>query len=111
MFTILDTDITKLYKLSNIQVLERLIKKGLNIHKNNNYALRWAACKGFTQLIKILSENGADVCVNNNYAICQVAHQGNTEAVKILVKYGADINMLTIKQFKDFNLGEVHVNC
>ena len=67
--TIDDETIVINAKNGNLEIVDLLIKKGLDIHINNNDALRKSAANGHLQIVKLLLENGADFSANNNEAL------------------------------------------
>lgn len=69
-----------------------LLDRGLvNIHENNDYALRRAAASGYTNTVKFLLDNGADIHANNDDALRLAARAGFHPTVKLLVEKGANV--------------------
>ena len=81
----------KRYELSNVDTFKLLIKKGADIHANNDYALRSSAAKGHLEVVKLLIEKGADIHAYNNYALRWSAINGHLEVIQLLIEKGANI--------------------
>ena len=64
----------------------------IDVHTENNDALRWAAEKGDIDMVKFLVEKGADINANDGLALFLAANIGNYDMVKYLVEKGADIH-------------------
>jgi hypothetical protein len=75
-----------------LEVIKRLVKKGANIHADNNYALQWAAESGHLDVVKFFVEKGADIYAENDLALIRAAEGGHLDVVKFLVEKGADIH-------------------
>jgi len=73
--------------VDNIQML---IDEGVDVHVDNDYALRWASRYGYSKVVKVLLENGADVHVWNDYALRRASQNGHTKVVKLLKSYMKD---------------------
>jgi ankyrin repeat protein len=58
----------------------------------NDWALRYAACYGYAQTVKVLLAAGADVHVWDDTALCSTALRGHTETVQTLLASGADVH-------------------
>ena len=62
------------------------LKRGANVHVNNDYPLRYASSYGHTEVVRLLLENGANVHANNDEAL-RVASGSYPDIVKLLEKY------------------------
>lgn len=76
----------------HVEVVKILLDAGADIHAKYDYALRWASLKGHTEIVKILLDAGADVNAKNNWALQYASGEGHTEVVKLLLAAGADIH-------------------
>jgi hypothetical protein len=75
-----------------VGVIKRLIKEGVNVHADDDYALRWASENRHLEVVKLLVEHGANIHANKDYALRWASHNGHLEVVKLLVEYGANIH-------------------
>jgi ankyrin repeat protein len=67
-------------------------KYNVDIHSDDDYALRISANNGFTEIVRYLIDNGADIHANNNEALRHSARGRKLEVVKLLIKCKADIH-------------------
>ena len=74
-----------------VEVVERLIRGGANVHVGTDLALRWASINGHLEIVKLLLERGADVHVCEDKAFRWASINGHTEVVKLLLERGADV--------------------
>jgi hypothetical protein len=70
---------------------KRLIEEGVNIHYNEEEALRLAAAHGRLNIVKLLVEAGADINARGGEALIHAAYSGHYGVVKYLVGRGADV--------------------
>ena len=77
----------------HLEVVKYLVENGANIHADNELALKWAANNGHLEVVKYLVENGADIHVDNEWALRWAANNGHLDVVKYLVENGADIHV------------------
>jgi len=82
----------KRMSLSDVKTWKHLIKHGVNIHANNDCALRLAAQNGHFKIVKYLVENGADIHAYDDCALQWAAQNDHLKIVKYLVENGADIH-------------------
>jgi len=73
-------------KKGDLKQVKHLIKSGVNIHANYDYALRWAASRGNLEVVKCLIEQGADIHAINNASLRWAVHHGRLEIVNYLRK-------------------------
>jgi ankyrin repeat protein len=79
--------------------VKALITEGVNIHYKNELALRTAADRYNTDLIRLLVDNGADVKVDENYVLRKICDRTgldievDVDFVRYLVSKGADIRV------------------
>ena len=76
----------ELLKIDNLGIVD--------IHADDDYALRWAAEKGHFEIVKFLVENGANIHADGDSALCLAAEEGHFKIVKFLIKNGADIHAI-----------------
>jgi ankyrin repeat protein len=94
----LNDELISAAKNSNINEIERLIKKGATIEakdKDGWTALMLAAVNGHTDTCTMLIKNGADVNAKSNYgttALMYAVANGHTETCALLLEKGADVN-------------------
>jgi hypothetical protein len=75
----------------------------LDIHADNNYALKRAVCKGCVDIVECLIKYGADI--HNNHFVQLASSRGYLDVVECLIKHGADIhadNNLAIKWASEY---------
>ena len=80
------------HKWCSLAIVKKLIKKGADIHIDDDYVLRLAACNGHLDAVKYLVKNGADIHVRNDYALGWASNNGHLDIVKYLLKNGANIH-------------------
>lgn len=68
------------------------LKKGADIHHDNDYALRWASERGYFEIVKYLVENGANIHASEDWALITASGSGHLEIVKYLADRGSNIN-------------------
>jgi ankyrin repeat protein len=76
----------------NPKMMEFLKHRGVNIHAEDEYALRWASTDGFIDSVKYLIANGANLHAKNDEALRRASKYGHREIVKYLIQNGADIH-------------------
>jgi ankyrin repeat protein len=76
---------------NNLEFVEFLIKNGVDIHINNDIAIRTACEKGFFEITKFLLENGANIHANDEYCIRYAAQNNHIEIVKLLYENHAQL--------------------
>jgi len=76
-------------KNADIPVLKVSISLGVDIHTDNEYALRINARDGHLEVLKYLVEQAADIHACDEYALLESAENGYLEIVKYLVEQGA----------------------
>lgn len=77
---------------NRLQLTKILLDKGADIHADNDYALRWAALKGHMDMVKLLLDRGASIHANDDYAFRWAARNGHLEMVQLLLDRGANIH-------------------
>ena len=75
-----------------LNIIKKLISKGVNIHAGSSYALHWASKNGHLEIVKLLLSKGADVHAGNNCALRCASENGHLEIVKLLLSKGADVH-------------------
>lgn len=84
-------EIEKVMSLNEVPTWEYLVKNGAEITMDDDQTVKWAAMKGYLEIVKYLHKNGADITADNNFAVRMAARNGYLEIVKYLHKNGADI--------------------
>ena len=77
--------------LWNVETFEWLEKNGVDIHIDDDKALRYAASEGYLNIVKYLIERGSDVHAFNDKALRWAVFNGHLNIVKYLVEHGADV--------------------
>jgi ankyrin repeat protein len=86
----------------DIELVKSLLQEGVNIHIENNYALRWSSSNGHLEVVRYLVEQGADIHANNEYALRHAALNGYLEVVDYLIENGANIYN-AINYYRSYN--------
>ncbi|MDD4083272.1 MAG: ankyrin repeat domain-containing protein [Sphaerochaetaceae bacterium] len=68
----------------NLEVIKRLIDEGADPNISDSYPLRWAAEKGYTDIVKLLIPF-SDSKINCNHALRSAAKNGHIDIVKLLI--------------------------
>jgi len=89
---ITNNNLVKYSAEGNLDVVKYLVEKGVNIHADVDYALRWSASNGHLNVVKYLLENGANIHAENDTALRYSAGKGHLDIVKYLVEKGANIH-------------------
>ena len=76
----------------HLEVVQYLIDKGADIHAYDDYALRYAAINGYLEVVRYLIDNGANIHARNDDALRCAAFNGHLEVVQYLIDKGADIH-------------------
>jgi len=89
---------SNVYKLAkachkgDLEKVKKLVEQGVNIHADNEFALRIASECGYLELVKYLVEQGADVHHDQEKALYWATRNGRVKVVKYLVEQGANID-------------------
>jgi len=67
----------------HVEVVKILLKHDVNLHANNDCALRWAAESNHIDVVKVLLHAGADIHADNDYVINISKRYGYTELEKL----------------------------
>lgn len=89
-----DNDIALRWAAYNgyFKLVKLFVKKGADIHINLDNPLRYAAQNGYFRIVKFLIESGANVTTLNNYAIHLASANRNHNIVRLLIENGAILN-------------------
>ena len=79
-------------KNNYLQMVKLLIKKGANIHWEQDKALIQASRNGHLQMVKLLIELGANIHASNNWAMIYAIKYNHIEIVSLLISKGSNIN-------------------
>lgn len=63
-----------------------LVENGVDIHAYNDYALIYAAGRGYFEVVKYLIKAGADIHTRNDYVFREASYNGHEKIVKYLEK-------------------------
>jgi ankyrin repeat protein len=72
--------------------VKHLLDKGYDVHRHDDFALRWASEKGHAEVIKVLLEAGANVHAIEDSALRWACENRHADVVKVLLDAGADIH-------------------
>ncbi|KAJ3266308.1 hypothetical protein HDU77_001797 [Chytriomyces hyalinus] len=76
------------------EIVKLLVKGGkMDIHTQEEYALRWAVARGQTETVTYLCQAGAAVDAMGGFALRHAVQMDFEEIVDVLLAYGADINV------------------
>ena len=70
------------------------LQSGVDIHAENDKALRWASNHGHEEVVRLLLEQGADVHAESDEALRWASGCGHEAVVRLLLEQGADIHAL-----------------
>jgi uncharacterized protein len=73
------------------------LNHGVDIHVDNDYALRLATKHGHETLFKYLIKKGANVKAYNNQVLSLASETGNIEMVKYLINKGVNVDIHAIR--------------
>ncbi len=98
------TTLMKAAKLGNSEMVELLLKEGVDINAtsqlNNLSALQYAIESGDIKSVKLLLENGADININydaygnKKRLLIDVIREKKLEIAKLLIKHGIELDMM-----------------
>jgi len=72
-------------KSGNLEVVEYLVStKSVNIHANDNVALRWASSNDHLEVVQYLVEQGANIHAYNDDSLRRASANGHLEVVQYL---------------------------
>ena len=80
-------------KKNQLKVVQCLLETGVDVHLDNDLALRTACKRGYIKLVKILIEKGANIHAKNDRPFQLACRSGKIEMVKYLVEMGANIDI------------------
>ena len=89
---ILNYMMIEMAKEGNVKGVILFMNKGVDIHAQNDYALRWASGNGHLEVVKYLVGEGADIHDLDDLALRWASEEGHLDVVKFLVERGADIH-------------------
>ena len=76
-------------ELENVKFL---IKNGVDIHANEDYALRLASQWGHIEVVKLLINHGADIHAQDSRALTCALIYGHLEIIQLLLDFGANLH-------------------
>lgn len=77
-------------KCGDLNMVEFLVSKGVDIHANNDYALRCAAQNGWFDVVRYLVSQGANIRADDDCALRYAAYGEKWNIVEYLVSQGAN---------------------
>lgn len=80
-------------------------RRGADITRDNNFAVRKAAQLGFLPIVQWLAQNGADIRADDDYAFRQACANGHLETAQWLADSGANIRAAS-----DFAIVQAAIN-
>jgi ankyrin repeat protein len=85
-------DFIKASEKNKIETLKRLLKHGVDIHKDAELLID-SAWRGELELIKFLASQGADLRAKNDMALTNASYGGALDVVRYLVEKGSQLNI------------------
>ena len=79
-------------KLWTVETIKKLIEEGANVKANDSIALRKAAYKGHTDIVKLFIPL-SNVKAGNSESLRGAVYNGHTDIVKLLIPY-SDVNAI-----------------
>ena len=79
-------------KFGHIKIVKYFLDKGMNIHGNEDKALRFTCRHNHIKMVKFLIKNGANIHAKNNYALSVSLFNNLYKIFEYLLKKGADIH-------------------
>ena len=79
----------------HLEIVKFLVDRGADIHAINDMAVQWASQNGHLEIVKFLFEKGANIHVNYNSALRRASYFEYLEVVEFLIEKGADISVLS----------------
>lgn len=79
--------IEKVMMLYKVGTWKYLYTNGLDITVGDNWAVKWAAEKGYLKVVRYLHRNGADITADGNHAARWAAKNEHMDVVKYLQAY------------------------
>ncbi|WP_175888158.1 ankyrin repeat domain-containing protein [Burkholderia contaminans] len=73
-----------------IETMEKAIKKGADIHYEEDLALRFASGEGDLEIVKFLVEKGADIHARNDKALVYASYENRMDICQYLVSLGCN---------------------
>jgi ankyrin repeat protein len=73
-------------RTDNVELVKKILKSGVNPAARDNYAIKWAAYYGRTEIVELLlSDSRVNPSARDNWAIKFAALEGHTEVVELLL--------------------------
>ena len=70
----------------DFEAVKYLIKSGVNVHSNDDVALRMSAEHGHFEIFKYLIDRGANLYVHNNYVLSMSIRNGHFKIVSFIME-------------------------
>jgi len=72
--------------------IRKALRADADVHRLDDYALRWTASKGYKECVRVLLNAGADVHPYNDSALRHAVVNQHRETAKLLIEAGADFS-------------------
>jgi len=82
-------------RMGRFEIVKYLVERGANIHADDDFAVIQCALNNYPDILNYLFQNGADICAKDNAALRLSVHYGYPEIVEYLVKNGANPHAVT----------------
>ncbi len=89
----------KRYLLSDVETF-KMLKGKVDFRVSYDFAARWAAGKGYGDILDFLIDNGCDPNAKNGHAIRLASRNGHIKVVKQLVSRGVSISFKNYEAFR-----------
>lgn len=85
-------NLSRFARAGHLPVVQYLIEHGVNVHAEDDAALRLASMNGRLAVVQCLIEHGANVHAKNDWALYTASSGGHSAVVQCLVKCGANVH-------------------
>lgn len=79
-------------KVADLDTIKQLLESGVDVHANDDYALKWSAGNDKLDMVTLLLEHGANLHAQFDYALRWSAMNGYGHIVTKLLEHGANID-------------------
>jgi ankyrin repeat protein len=86
-----------------IEFINIIIKNDADIHKHNEYVLRWVSMNGYLAIVECLIKHGADIHADNDCALQCASYNGHLDIVEYLIEHGANPNANVLRWASENN--------
>jgi ankyrin repeat protein len=78
----------------HLEVVQLLLDHGANVHAQNGFSLAFASKHGYLNIVKLLLERGASIFSIYHNSLSYAVNAGHVEVSRTLLEYGANINTI-----------------